>query len=122
MDTMGNMPRTNYDNRIYELRQKVDISQARLGTAANTTPAQIQKLEAGTRRLTIEWMRRLAPHLGCKPSDLMLDGDVSDRLDSAERELVALYRRLSPADKSRFQKIAEAMQPDPQSIEFQQAG
>ena len=33
--------------------------------------SQIVKLERGERRLTIDWMLRLAKHLGCDPRDLL---------------------------------------------------
>lgn len=58
-------------NRIFELRTALGMSQEALAEAANTTSSQIAKLEKGDRRLTVEWMYRLAPPLNVAPSDLL---------------------------------------------------
>lgn len=79
-------------NRIRELREEIGMSQAELARRANTTPSSLNKVELGTRRLDQDWMRRLAPHLGCAPADLLPDQDNPDRLDDEERALVLLYR------------------------------
>ena len=42
-----------------------------LAQLANTTASQINKLEKGDRRLTDEWMRRLAAALNCRAAELM---------------------------------------------------
>lgn len=58
-------------NRIREHREALGLSRAALATLVGTAAAQIQKLEFGTRKLTQGWMNRLAPHLGCRPADLL---------------------------------------------------
>lgn len=58
-------------NRIAELRESKGLSQRQLGELANTTGVQIGYLERGARRLTIDWMRRIADALGCDPADLL---------------------------------------------------
>ncbi len=60
-------------NRIRDLRTQRDLSQEGLADLVGTTKAQISKLEKGQRRLTDDWMRRLAPALGVAPADLMLE-------------------------------------------------
>src|SRR5438552_1071880 len=50
-------------NRIKEWRIRFGLSYARLGELAATTGPQIQKLERGERRLTIDWMLRIAAAL-----------------------------------------------------------
>ncbi len=47
------------------------LSQARLGELVGTTQGQIQKLESGVRKMTIEWAQKLAPALNCEPIDLV---------------------------------------------------
>lgn len=59
------------ENRIREHREAFGLSRAALATLVGTSAAQIQKLEYGTRKLTQGWMNRLAPHLGCRPADLL---------------------------------------------------
>lgn len=58
-------------NRIREWRHAKKISQQKLADMAKTTKGQINKLETGTRRLTQDWMERLAPHLGVSAGDLL---------------------------------------------------
>lgn len=57
-------------NRIRELRKKCGLSQDQLASQVETTAQQIGHLEAGKRQLTQAWMERLAPALGCRPTDL----------------------------------------------------
>jgi len=58
-------------NRIRFWRQQKGWTLQQLAEAADTTRAQIDKLEHGTRRLTVDWMVRLATPLGCDPRSLM---------------------------------------------------
>lgn len=58
-------------NRIQELRLAKGWSQAELAQAVGTTGQQIGRLEAGTRKLTVEWMQLIAPALGVNMVDLM---------------------------------------------------
>ena len=58
-------------NRIRELREARALTQAGLAQLAATTPQQIGRLEEGKRRLTVEWLIRLARALGCSPADLI---------------------------------------------------
>lgn len=60
-------------NKIRPLRLQRGLTLSELARAASTTPAQIQKLERGERRLTDTWLRRLAPPLQCRPADLLGD-------------------------------------------------
>lgn len=60
-------------NRIRELRVKAGLSLERLAEMAGTSNQQLSKLELGKARLTTDWMERLAPHLGVKPPELMLE-------------------------------------------------
>jgi len=59
------------DNRIKELREANNLSQDDLGEKAGTTGQQIGRLEKGKRKLTQEWMSRLAPHLKVTPDELL---------------------------------------------------
>ncbi len=57
-------------NNIRVFRQKKQWTLQQLAEACGTTRSQIDKLEKGQRRLTVEWMVRLAKPLGCDPRDL----------------------------------------------------
>lgn len=58
-------------NRIKELREKAGMSQERLAEAIQTGRSQIVKLERGERRLTVDWMIRIAKALDVSPKELM---------------------------------------------------
>lgn len=60
-------------NRIRELRQQAKLTMDQLAERVGTSNQQISKLELGKAKLTVEWMRRLAPALGCAPVDLMME-------------------------------------------------
>jgi phage repressor protein C with HTH and peptisase S24 domain len=59
-------------NRISEIRNARKISQDRLAELVGTGRSQIVKLERGERRLTVEWMERIARALQCEPAELLL--------------------------------------------------
>lgn len=60
-------------NRIRELRKARGLTMEALARQANTTASQINKLEKGERRLTDEWMHRLAEALDCNAASLMVE-------------------------------------------------
>ncbi|MFX6015231.1 helix-turn-helix transcriptional regulator, partial [Acinetobacter baumannii] len=57
------------------------LSQQALAELVGTTNQQIGHLEAGRRRLTDAWMRRLAPALDVAPPELIADGADALSLD-----------------------------------------
>lgn len=69
--------RTHRAARGWSLQQLAD--------AAGTSKSQIDKLEKGERRLTVDWMVRLARALGCDPRDLMPELGVSGLSGALER-------------------------------------
>lgn len=72
------------ENRIRFWRQQRGWSLQQLAVAAGTTRAQIDKLERGSRRLTVDWLVRLAAPLGCDPRSLMaLDSNGSNFSEAA---------------------------------------
>src|SRR5689334_23641584 len=58
-------------NRIREFRQRAGLSMQALADRAGTSAPQINKLEKGERRLTVDWMVRLGRALGVDPTDLL---------------------------------------------------
>jgi len=59
------------DNQIRHWREKRGLSRRELAEKANSSEPQIVKLERGERRLSQEWMVRLANALECSPADLI---------------------------------------------------
>ena len=60
-----------YPNRIREWRVLREMSHEKLAEKVGTSRGQIFNLEKGERRLTQEWMERIAAQLRCEPSDLL---------------------------------------------------
>jgi transcriptional regulator with XRE-family HTH domain len=58
-------------NRVREWRRRKGLSIEELARRSRTTASQISKLERGERRLTVDWMTRLAKGLGCRREDLL---------------------------------------------------
>ncbi|MGD9650295.1 MAG: XRE family transcriptional regulator [Dongiaceae bacterium] len=58
-------------NRIRDIRLGLDLTMQELADRIGTSKAQIDKLEKGERRLTVDWMRRIAAGLGCDISELL---------------------------------------------------
>lgn len=59
------------ENNIRHWREARGLSRRELAEKANTGESQIVKLERGERRLTAEWMVRLASALDVAPADLL---------------------------------------------------
>jgi len=58
-------------NRILELRKSKGMTLAELAKKTASTPQQIGRLEKGERRLTTDWMEKIAHALDIPPEDLM---------------------------------------------------
>ena len=58
-------------NRLREFRDLAGLSMQALADRVGTTAPQINKLEKGERRLTLDWMTRLAKALGIEVRDLL---------------------------------------------------
>ncbi|HSV28777.1 MAG TPA: helix-turn-helix transcriptional regulator [Candidatus Omnitrophota bacterium] len=94
-------------NRIREIRQDRGLSQEQLADKVGTTKAQISKLEKSQRRLTDQWMRRLAVALECHPGELFADTPVG--ITPEEQAILDLYRGLSEPDKQAAYRVVDAM-------------
>lgn len=80
---------------------------------AQTTNQQVSHLEQGRRKLTYEWMERLAKALSCHPLDLLAtppaapDGN-GQILSIRERQLLELFRSLADDEQ---EALWQAVQP-----------
>jgi transcriptional regulator with XRE-family HTH domain len=59
-------------NRIKELRDRADLSQAALAERIGTSGQQIGRLETGERKLTEKWARLIAGALGVSLADIFV--------------------------------------------------
>ncbi|KAA5604243.1 helix-turn-helix transcriptional regulator [Roseospira marina] len=95
------------ENRIREWRKARGLTLKQLAERAGTSNQQISHLEKGRRRLSLEWMQRLAEALDCLPSDLLADS--SQPRNERERALVELFRGLSEEQQEAFLKATLAL-------------
>ena len=63
--------RVDYPNAIRRMRQHLGMPLAETARGADTTAGQVMKLEVGERRLTLQWLERLAKSFGCDVLDLI---------------------------------------------------
>ena len=59
------------ENKIKDLRLARGMTQSALARRAETTAATIQRLETGMRKLTVDWIERLAGSLDCDPGEVI---------------------------------------------------
>ena len=85
--------------RIAFLRKKKGLSLSELAKAAGTTKAQIQKLERGDRRLSLEWMERLARALHVKISELLPPEEVACKHEEEAATILDVLSRLPERDR-----------------------
>lgn len=60
------------------LREQRKFTVRDLARRASTTPAQIQKLEGGSQRITLDWLTRLSAALECLPSEFLPEPHASN--------------------------------------------
>lgn len=65
-------------NNIRKIRENQGFTLEQLADAAETSVQQVSRLERGERRLTVDWMARLAGPLGVEPAAL-LSNETPDR-------------------------------------------
>lgn len=58
-------------NRLRQIREEKNLTQEYVARKANTSSQQIGKLEKDERRLTVDWLIRLSPALGCSPVEVV---------------------------------------------------
>lgn len=98
-------------NRIKEWRKAAGLSLEELAHRVGSTDATLSRYENGRRSITIDLLVQLAPHLGCRPADLLPDPEAS--MTGEERRLLGLVRRLGAADRQTLERFALAMAQTP---------
>lgn len=96
-------------NRIAILRRERGLTLTALAAASGTTKAQIQKLERGERRLSLDWMERLAPALGVKVWELLPAEETAGPHGPAELEILEIIRQLPEEDRVILVRIAKEL-------------
>lgn len=76
-------------SRLRRIRESLELSQQALASLAGTSQPQIRRLEAGERKLTVEWAKRLAPHLGVTAKELLFDESEASSGDDLTAGLIS---------------------------------
>lgn len=71
-------------NRIREIRELAGLSVLELANRVGTSDTQIRRLEQGKRRLTEDWMQRIARALDCTPADLIATAVAAEAVSEVE--------------------------------------
>ena len=82
-------------NRLKEFRDLAGLSMQALAERVGTTASQINKLEKGERRLTLDWMTRLASALGITVGDLLPPRETSST-DTIQPSAVGRHEEAAP--------------------------
>lgn len=96
------------ENRIRVIREARGISLEALATEAGTTNQQVSLLETGKRRLTVEWLLRLAEPLKCHPWELVAS-DLPRPPLAEEIRLIARFQALTPGQRSALLRLVDVM-------------
>jgi transcriptional regulator with XRE-family HTH domain len=72
-----------------------------LASMTETTNQQISHLELGKRRLTIEWLEKIAQALGCHPWAL-ISSDVVVIATEEEQRVLDAFRKLKKLERQAF--------------------
>lgn len=105
-------------NWIRHYRERAGFTQEELASKADTSAQQISRLEKSERKLSQDWMEKLAPLLNVQPIDLIQPPkiDTQDRRDledlPSEELLMRLWGKLSPGMKEAVLTIIEAYATD----------
>ena len=92
-------------NRIREVREARDFTQEFLAEKIGTSNQQIGRLENRERRLTWEWMQKIANALECHPMDLVEAAATPS--NDEERKLLEAYRQLPAHERQTVNNMAD---------------
>lgn len=100
----------NLPNHIRRLRLAKQLTLQQLAEAVGTSKGQIDKLEKGGRRLTVEWMIRIGRALACDPRALLqLDFISDDKDETAALATILPLQQSTPDDMGPAANMAPAL-------------
>lgn len=102
----GELPKVS--NRIRAVREARAMSLEALAERVGATNQQISLLENGKRRLTVDWLQRLAAALKCHPW-LLVSDDAPAPLQSLEIRLLEAFRTLELEHRKALVLLATSM-------------
>jgi transcriptional regulator with XRE-family HTH domain len=98
------------ENRIKAFREARGLSLEALAIKARTTNQQISLLEAGKRRLTVDWLLRLSKSLDCHPWEIV-SNDLPKPLEPKEILLLSQFRGLKETQQNALMQLLTTLVP-----------
>lgn len=87
-------------SNLKKIREKAGLTQTALAERVGTTQPQILRLENGSRKLTMEWAKRLAPALQTTPEVILFGDGVSRGMPVLGHIEAGQFRDISLLDQS----------------------
>lgn len=75
-------------NRIREIREALGLTVDQLASEVGTSGATISRLETGERRLTVDWMQKIAQALKVSPSELIANAVLAELAPDIEPAVI----------------------------------
>lgn len=97
-------------NRIRTLREARRLSLEMLAAKLDTSNQQISLLENGKRRLTVEWLKRLAQALDCHPWEIVSD-NLPSPLEPRDIQLLSRFRTLNAVQQDALLRLLDVLPP-----------
>jgi transcriptional regulator with XRE-family HTH domain len=94
------MPKNPERNHLKAWREYRGLTQAKLAAMIDTTGPVISLLEAGERRLSDKWLRRLAPALKTRPGHL-LEFDPND----VPSDILEIWEEIAEDDREQARQV-----------------
>jgi len=89
---------------------RAGINDPKLAEAVGSTRQQIHKLRHGDRKLTVQWAKRLAPHLDCSWQEL-IEGP-TEPTDTRRTDLLAVFDAMDERNRDALLRIAQSLHRD----------
>jgi len=99
-----------YPNRLAVCMKIAKMTDPGLAKLANTTKQQIFKLRRGERNLTVQWAKRLAPHLGGISWQELVD-ESSTPADQTRTDLLATIDAMNDEQRQALLTVAKVLLP-----------
>lgn len=109
-----------YPNELARFMRVQGLTDPDLARLLEITKQQIFNLRHGHRKLTVEWARKLAPHLGVSWQEL-ITGAPGSSSDPVRDSLLAAYDLMESGDRETLLRVAEGLcraeRPEPRGRE-----
>ena len=92
-------------NKLREIRKAKKMALKDVAESANTSVQQVQRLERGERRLTVDWVKRLAQAMGVDPAEIVPDIAYGSESDEWINEQVEHLRQLDDEGRQAFENM-----------------